>query len=332
MIQCGLERLEFSRTAPELDLKGDSNDQTVAANVKRTIVSRLAKLLGDNRELIRERQPTVMRNTSGYFLRGVLRNNELNLPRMLVGSEGTLGLFTSATLHTSPLPEFRGVALLLFGQMEQAIDAVLQITPLQPSACDLLDRRLLMLGRENDPRFEQFIPAAAEAGLIIEQTGFSEQQARERIQMAAAAVRDQCPDVEVAVEAYDFDSVEFLWELPRRVVSMLAQMKGNRRALPFIEDVAIPPATLREFFERVRAVFQKHEITASLYSHAAFSADPNPGRRPATHATRCRDQRNYVVAGRLDQRRARRRSVAIQLRENSVRSSVFGVSRDQGDF
>jgi len=269
VIQCGLERLEFSRSAPELDLEGDSTDQTVAANVKRNIVSRLAKLLGDNRELIRERQPTVMRNTSGYFLRGVLRHNELNLPRMLVGSEGTLGLFTSATLHTSPLPDFRGVALLVFGQMEQAIDAVLQITPLQPSACDLLDRRLLMLGRENDSRFERFIPATAEAALLIEQTGFSERQARERIQMVVAAVSDQCPDVEVAVEAYDFDSVEFLWELPRRVVSMLAQMKGNRRALPFIEDLAIPPATLREFFLRVREVLQKHEITASFYAHAA---------------------------------------------------------------
>lgn len=287
VIQCGVERLDFPRSV-EPGLEGDSDEQSAAANAKRTIVSRLAKLLGDHREVIREHQPTVMRNTSGYFLRGVLRHNELNLPRMLVGSEGTLGLFTSATLHTSPLPEFRGVALLVFGQMEQAIDAVMQITPLQPSACDLLDRRLLMLGRENDSRFERFIPATAEAGLLIEQTGFSELQARKRIQMAVAAVHDQCPDAEVAVEAYDFDGVEFLWELPRRVVSMLAQVKGNRRALPFTEDVAIPPPTLREFFVRVRAVLQKHDITASIYSHAAsgqihmrpFLPVPTPGDAP----------------------------------------------------
>lgn len=269
VISCGVERLEFPRSAPDPDLEGESDDRSAAANVKRNIVSRLSKLLGDNRSLIRERQPSIMRNTSGYFLRGVLRHNELNLPRMLVGSEGTLGLFTSATLHTAPLPEFRGVALLVFGQMEQAIDAVLQITPLQPSACDLLDRRLLMLGRESDTRFERFIPAGAEAGLLIEQTGYSEAQTRERIHNAFDAVREQCPDAEIAVEAYDFDGVEFLWELPRRVVSMLARVKGNRRALPFIEDVAIPPPTLREFFVRVREVLQKHEVTASLYSHAA---------------------------------------------------------------
>ena len=269
LISCGIERLEFSRTAPEFAPEGDSDDEMVSANVRRNIVSRLSKLLGDHRALIREHQPSVMRNTSGYFLHGVLRHNELNLPRMLVGSEGTLGLFTSATLHTAPLPEFRGVALLVFGQMEQAIDAVSQITPLQPSACDLLDRRLLMLGRETDDRFEKLIPAGAEAGLLIEQTGYSESQTRERVQMAFALVREQCPEAEIAIEAYDFDGVEFIWKLPRRVVSMLAQVKGNRRALPFTEDVAIPPQSLREFFVRVREVLHKHDITASIYSHAA---------------------------------------------------------------
>ena len=36
------------------------------------------------------------------------------LAHLLVGSEGTLGLFTAATLHTSPLPTCRGVVLLQF--------------------------------------------------------------------------------------------------------------------------------------------------------------------------------------------------------------------------
>jgi FAD/FMN-containing dehydrogenase len=70
-------------------------------------LSRLVQVLKQNHDLIERYQPPMIRNCSGYQLRGVLRDQHLHLPRLLVGSEGTLGLFTSAVLHTSPLPEHR---------------------------------------------------------------------------------------------------------------------------------------------------------------------------------------------------------------------------------
>ncbi|NQV28044.1 MAG: FAD-binding protein [Rhodopirellula sp.] len=280
LLHFGRESLEFSRvtSAPELssfstssvEPLADAEDRSMAAaTAKREIVGRLSKLLEDNHELIRQYQPQLLRNSSGYYLRGVRDNGFLNLPRLIAGSEGTLGLMTELTLHTSPLPEFRSVALLLFGKMEDAIDSVLAVISQQPSACDLLDRRLLMLGRENDSRFANFIPPTAEAGLLIEQTGFSEQQARDRIEMAISAVKAVHADVLLAIEAWDFDGVEFLWELPHRVVSLLARMRGGTRPLPFLEDVAVPPEALQEFFVRIQQVLRKHDVTASLYSHAA---------------------------------------------------------------
>ncbi len=278
LLYFGKESLDFQRgTASTLPMSdnfaepadGDENRSIAAATAKREIVGRLSKLLEDNHELIRKHQPQLIRNTSGYYLRGVRNNGVLNVPRLIAGSEGTLGLMTELTLNTSPLPEFRSVALLLFGKMEDAIDSVLTVTSQQPSACDLLDRRLLMLGRENDSRFENFIPPTAEAGLLIEQTGYSEQQARDRIDMAISAVKARHADVVVAIEAWDFDGVEFLWELPHRVVSLLARMRGGTRPLPFIEDVAVPPEALQEFFVRIQKVLHKHDVTASLYSHAA---------------------------------------------------------------
>ncbi|MDA0588207.1 MAG: FAD-binding protein [Planctomycetota bacterium] len=268
VLNCGLAPLHF----PRISAAVDSDDQkTLAADsaVRRSILSRLAKVLQDNAELIERHQPPMVRNTSGYFLRGVHRGEEINLPRMLVGSEGTLGMFTSATLHTSPLPEFRGVALLLFGEMDDAIDSVLTVMPQQPSACDLIDRRLLSLGRENDSRFERLIPLAAEAGLLIEQTGYSESQTRDRIEMAILAIRTRHPDVQVACEAYDYDDVEFLWELPRKVVTYLTRIGGLSKPVPFIEDYAVPPEATSEFFAGAQRILQKHEVTASLYAHAA---------------------------------------------------------------
>ncbi|MFP6764504.1 MAG: FAD-linked oxidase C-terminal domain-containing protein, partial [Planctomycetaceae bacterium] len=210
-----------------------------------------------------------MRNTSGYFLRGVHGGEHINFPRLLVGSEGTLGLFTSVTLHTAPLPEFRGVALLLFSEMDHAIDSVLAVMPQQPSACDLIDRRLLSLGRENDSRFSRLIPPESEAGLLIEQTGYNEAQARDRIEMAIQVIRKRQPDMQVACEAYNFEDVEFLWELPRKVVTNLTRIGGSSKPVPFIEDYAVPPEAIGKFYAQAQRLLQQHEITASLYSHAA---------------------------------------------------------------
>ena len=278
LLYFGKESLDFQREMPSNQPAAASNatptdgkeDRSLAAaTAKREIVSRLSKLLEDNHDLISEHQPPLLRNTCGYNLRGVRSNGILNIPQLVAGSEGTLGLMTEITLHTSPLPEFRSVVLLLFGKMEDAIDSVLTVTSQQPSACDLLDRRLLMLGRENDSRFANFIPPTAEAGLLIEQTGYSELQARDRINMVISAVLAKHPNVEIAIEAWDFDGVEFLWELPHRVVSLLARMRGGTRPLPFIEDVSVPPEALQEFFVSSQQVLRKHDVTASLYSHAA---------------------------------------------------------------
>ncbi len=248
---------------------GSSAASDASTILKRTVVGRLAALLSENRELIRRHQPPLIRNSAGYYLRGLLTDTHLNVPRLLVGSEGTLALFTAATLDTFPIPPHRSVVLLLFGDLESAIRAVQAIADLEPSACDLMDRRLLSLAREADPRFEQLISPAAEAALIVEQIGFSDVQCRERTRMVIRAVEALDSGAAVAYEAKTYDEVEFLWTLPGKVVPLLTRIKGHTRPTPIVEDVAVPPAALREFLLAAQKVFQSHEVTASLYSHAA---------------------------------------------------------------
>ncbi|MCA9060515.1 MAG: FAD-binding oxidoreductase, partial [Planctomycetaceae bacterium] len=102
------------------------------ATRKQELVQGLSELLQQNDALIRQYQPFMFRNSCGYMLRGVSDGCHLDLPRLLTGSEGTLGIFTEATLFTMPLPEHRAVALLMFGAMEQAVQAMQLILPLEP--------------------------------------------------------------------------------------------------------------------------------------------------------------------------------------------------------
>ena len=181
----------------------------------------------------------------------------------LIGRKG------QPALHTTPLAAHRGVVLLLFGEIGTAVEAVQKLRPQQPSACDLLDRRLLSLARDADRRFAELITPAAEAALILEQTGFSDRQVRDRIRMAVDAVRSVSLQTIVAAEAYALPDVEFLWSLPNTVVPHLTRLKGATRPLPIVEDIAVPPEALAEFLVGAQRVLQKHAVTASLYAHAA---------------------------------------------------------------
>lgn len=258
--EAGREPVRLADDAAQNFSAGDSR--------KRAIVDRLNHVLKTNAELIQKHQPPQIRNCAGYFLRGIAGDDWLHLKRMLIGSEGTLGLFTTATLHTAPLPPHQGVALMLFGNLESALKASRVLTEQQPAACDLFDRRLLSLARESDPRLEAIIPASAEAGLLVEQTGFSERQAKSRIATAVQSVLEVDRSVIIAREAYERDDVDFLWTLASRVVPLLIRLKGETRALPFVEAIAVPPEVLPEFLTRAQRVLQRHWVTASLYAHA----------------------------------------------------------------
>ncbi len=263
-LEATLESLEsFATTSAELPI-----DENIA--LKRKLTERLAKLLTDNAELIDIKQPTrQFRNRAGYMLRGVLSEAGLSLPRLLIGSEGTLGIFTAATLRTSALPAHRCALLILFESIESAVQAVQTIASQNPSACDLLDRRLLTLARDLDPRFSTLIPAAAEAALIVELTGFSQPEIAQQVRDLMKRLKE-LPDAGRSLfEATTFDEIEFLWSLPYRVVPLLNRARGETSPLPIVEDIAVPPEALTEFVARARRILQKHEVTASLYAHAA---------------------------------------------------------------
>lgn len=263
--------IEADGALPEITVRADAMKVSAmtAATRRADLIQRIDGLLQQYDATIRQYQPPLLRNSSGYMLRGIRQERYLDLARMLVGSEGTLALFTEVTLFTMPLPQFRSACLLMFPTLEQAVHAMQLLLPLEPSACDLLDRRLLSLGRGTDLRFREMILPEAEAGLILEFPGSSEHEIRERLADSQRLLKDRGVDFQITREATTYEDVELLWALPAQVVSLLASLKGSSRPLPFVEDVAVPPERLAEFLVAAQKIFQKHEVTATLYSHAA---------------------------------------------------------------
>jgi len=235
---------------------------------RRDLLLDLGQLCYRAADLIEQYQPHSRVNRSGYHLPGVLNDNQIDLPRLLTGSEGTLALFTEITVATQPLPGQRGVCLLLFESLDAAARAVLEILPLEPAACDILDRRHLSLARENDVRFDLLIPPETEAMLLVEVDGENMAEVRSSLAEIIARVHTELRLALGSRQALDAEEVELYWQLARKVVPTLYRLKGAARAIPFVEDMAVPPEMLPDFFGRMLAVLRRHQVTASLFGHA----------------------------------------------------------------
>ncbi|MCH2203321.1 MAG: anaerobic glycerol-3-phosphate dehydrogenase subunit C [Fuerstiella sp.] len=233
------------------------------------ILERLVAVLDESADQIESLQPVMLRNSCGYMLRGVRRSNSLDVTRLLAGSEGTLGIFTEATLHLMPIPKHRALAAIMFGTTDDALRAMQLLLDLSPSACDLLDRRLLSVARESRSNWASVVHQEAEAGLFLEFTASGPGEIRQRVAESESRLRDAGISHIVTQIARTESDVDNLWQLPLQAGSLLARLKGASLPLPFVEDIAVPPAEISQFLTLAQKTFQRHEVTATMSAHAA---------------------------------------------------------------
>jgi FAD/FMN-containing dehydrogenase/Fe-S oxidoreductase len=231
------------------------------------IMTTLGVLLEQNRALIATTRPRTRFDRLGYHLEGVLDGDTLDLPRLLVGSEGTLAFFTEATLRTLPLPAGRAVVLVNVASLERAIQAVQRVLATGPSACELLDRRLLSLTRVNEAGPGGLVSPAAEAVLLIEYETESAGEARRRAEDLKERLASDSSVIRTTV-AIEQREQQAIWQIREVALPSLYGMRGGAQPIAYIEDVGVPVEALNEYLRRVQDIMQEHETTASFLVHA----------------------------------------------------------------
>jgi len=231
------------------------------------IVSTLTFLLEQNTELIRDFHPQTPFNRCGYLLDKVYSKQFIDLPRLLVGSEGTLCLFTEATLRTIPFPGGKALVLLGFASLDLALQGAQKAAATGPNACELMDRRLLSLARGSDAgKVAALVPPEAEAILLVEYEADSPAQARAAASDLVNQLGPLALHAGIGTEPEDYDR---LWQLREVALPSLYGLKGGAQPVPFVEDIGVPPEQLPEFLRRVQDILREQETTASFLIHAA---------------------------------------------------------------
>lgn len=240
-----------------------------------------------NETLIRERFPKTLRRNAGYALDSVLTSldagiarglsplDAIDLSRLICGSEGTLAVVTGATLALHPTPRRRGLAVLGFSELDDAIASVVPLLQFGPSAVELLDDLVVGLARLNTEyrRYVDLMPQPRTGELkAILYVEFSELPDGETIEASFERLKHAVgglPGNPTCAYLANPTEVGQALKLRQAGEPLLHAIPGARKPLGFIEDNAVPPERLSEFVTGLRAILDREGTRGAFYAHAS---------------------------------------------------------------
>lgn len=265
------------------------------------LATRVVDVVRRHERLIRERFPKTLRRNAGYGLDMVLKQLDagvepgaVNLAPMLCGSEGTLAFTLGAELKLHRLPAARGLAVVAFAGVDDAIAAVPAILETGPSAVELLDDMVIGLARANSEyrHYVDLLPKPPEgpvrAVLYVEYE--AEREAGE-LEGLFAGLRRLTGGSAITTYTEPARMLQ-AWKLRKAGEPLLHGIAGRRKPVTFVEDNAVPVERLGEFVRRFREIVRGHGTDAAFFAHASVGVlhvrpliDPHdPADRPVMHA------------------------------------------------
>jgi len=231
--------------------------------------SQTAALLTANRDLLQTIRPQTRYNRCGYVLHDAVTSTGLDLTRVLVGSEGTLGLTTAVTLRTVPAAGGTAQAVLGFASVEAAVKAGLGLRSADGIVgCDLLDQRMVALSRSGGPGDGPgLVPPAVGAALVLTFEGETERAAAMAGRAAVARIRGAHVYLPLAEPTTEPEGLARIRRFRDAAVGGLYALGPGARPVACVEDVAVPAEELSKFLAEVRVILRRFDLTASVLVH-----------------------------------------------------------------
>ena len=183
-----------------------------------------------------------------------------NLTGLMVGSEGTLGVFNKITLKLIPLPQDRRSMVAVFDEMGKASEAVAAIiaSHVVPATLEIMDNFTI---RAVEDYSHAGLPKEAAALLLIEVDGHPAQVAEDAAKVEAICRRMGVADIRVAQTAAERDRV---WAARRAALSALAKLRPTL----VLEDATVPRSRIPAMVKAIQAISAKYGISIGTFGHA----------------------------------------------------------------
>lgn len=260
-------------------------------NFEGEIYRKIYHLIRDNYDLLKAAKPHVSKNSAGYYLWNVWDKKTFNLIKLLVGSQGTLGLFTKAKLKLVR-PHHHSEMLIMFmhdlAPLGHVVNTVMKYNPetfesfddhtfglavkFLPGLLKKMKGNALRLAWEFVPEMWMTLTGGLPKLLLMaEFTGDSEAEVVKRMKQAQAEV-EQTYKLKTRVTKSEHEEEKY-WTVRRESFNLLRQHVKNMHTAPFIDDIVVHPADLPEFLPRLDAIFKKYP--SLIYTIAGHAGDAN---------------------------------------------------------
>ena len=226
----------------------------------------------ENAEEIGRRFPKVLRRVCGYNLDAFVdATAPFNLARLIIGSEGTLGVVVEAKIALVPLPKYKAVMAVQFDDLLEGLAATPAILAHKPSAIEVMDRFILDHTKQSaalQALRETFVAGDPAVLVCVEMYGETAGELAPRLDALERDLSARRYGSRYH-RALDPAAQSAIWSVREAALGLSMAMKGDAKSLSFVEDTAVAPDKLRDYIAQFLRMVRSHGTTAGVYAHAS---------------------------------------------------------------
>ncbi len=217
--------------------------------------------------LIRKRYPQIPRRVSGYNLNQLLPENDFNLARALVGTEGTCVTLLEATVRLMPSPPHRVLLVVGYADAPSAADHVPQILEAGPIGLEGIDNTLVQVMRRRH-MLERNLDLLPKGGgwLLVEFGGETRAEASQAAGRLAERLRKgkASPETRVIEEPTE---QRLIWKVRESALAATSHQDGQAATWEGWEDSAVAPERLGDYLRDLQHLMDSYGYSGAFYGH-----------------------------------------------------------------
>ncbi len=277
------------------NLEGDSFKLKLReAGLEGDLYRGVARIVSQHKDVIEQHKPTVEKNSSGYAIWDIGDGvNSLNLARLMVGSQGTLGIISKIKFKLVHPKPYAAMTIAFLDSLAELGKIVPEVLEKKPDSFESYDDNTFKLAVKYFPEFAtqmkagiislgiSFLPEVwmlvtggiPKLVLMIEFREDTQEEALKKAEALALEIKQNNPKVNTRV-AKDERAARKYWTIRRESFSLLRKKVRGKRTAPFIDDFVVPPNTLSEFLPKLQEILKPYEHSMQ-YTVAGHVGDGN---------------------------------------------------------
>ena len=241
------------------------------------IYRKMFTLVRENKTLIENARPKVLKNSAGYNLWDVWNEKTgiFDLTKLWVGAQGTLGMMVSAEIGLVPVNKYREMVVIFLPDLTKLGEIINKILPFGPESFESYDDNTLKLALRFFPEFAKklgvsgmiqagiaFLPAflmmfvgrLPKLILQVDFTGNSSEELKVKVDQLMKELEPLHLKTQIAIG----DQEEKYWLIRRESFNLLRNKIRDKHTAPFIDDFVIDPQKIQIVIPQITDILAKH--------------------------------------------------------------------------